>query len=220
MAKERAELFIEGIYKSNIQMVRKSVINRPDLKPMIELEFDNLLKGIYRKFEKIYNYVNTTGKRKQFIIQSNTENFTFNYTIEKDNTSSITVIIKTKLTRTYDAGHLVGKMGPIDGYVYFVKSEYGYKIGKTKRLHDRIRAFIVDLPFKVDLHSYIRTKHYSELELSLHKLLDHKRLNGEWFNLEKNDFIELDKYLFNRTMTRMYIEDSDNIVEPKDLYNF
>ena len=36
---------------------------------------------------------------------------------------------------------------PRGGYVYVLKSAYGYKIGRTRSMPDRMRTFGVQLPF-------------------------------------------------------------------------
>lgn len=91
------------------------------------------------------------------------------------------------------------------GYVYFVKSDYGFKIGYTTNLTTRLNTFGVKLPFKILLNSYIETFDYKNIELMLHKMLSHKRLNGEWFSLTDNDFSDIDKIIKNINLKRIIL---------------
>ena len=34
------------------------------------------------------------------------------------------------------------------GFIYLIKSKYGYKIGKSKKIQDRLSLFNVKLPFQ------------------------------------------------------------------------
>lgn len=83
----------------------------------------------------------------------------------------------------------------IAGYIYVLKSEYGYKIGKTVNLKDRIRLFGVKLPFKFDLIVTGQVENYSKAEAELHKQFAEKRLDGEWFALNPKDIEQIRCYL-------------------------
>ena len=90
----------------------------------------------------------------------------------------------------------------LTGYVYFISSPYGIKIGCTYRLDQRLKTFEVKLPFKVELHSFIECPNHSKLESTLHNLLSHKRINGEWFDLSESDFTEIDLLISNMKLKR------------------
>lgn len=85
------------------------------------------------------------------------------------------------------------------GYVYIIKEDfYGmYKIGKAKNLGERLNLFNVQLPFDIKLIHVIWDRNYGIIEQLLHIHFDSKRLNGEWFNLSKDDieWIRNDGYL-------------------------
>jgi DNA-binding MarR family transcriptional regulator len=81
------------------------------------------------------------------------------------------------------------------GYVYIIKSEYGYKLGKSKKIEDRLSLFNVKLPFKIDVVGYYMVKNMSKMETYLHKKYNHLRLEGEWFNLSKEDLLEVSSTL-------------------------
>ena len=73
------------------------------------------------------------------------------------------------------------------GYVYLIESEYGYKIGKTVNVKSRIQLFSVKLPFSIKLISYAWFDDYTRAELNFHEQFAHKRLEGEWFDLNAAD---------------------------------
>lgn len=74
------------------------------------------------------------------------------------------------------------------GYVYLLKNMEGtYKIGKAKNPEDRLKTFTVKLPFRVEYTCIIPSHDMAELERDLHDLFKHKRVNGEWFNLDPDD---------------------------------
>jgi hypothetical protein len=80
------------------------------------------------------------------------------------------------------------------GYVYVIKSQYGYKIGKTKRMKDRAQLFSVKLPFPIEVIHYAWFDDYSAAELHFHQMFKVKRMEGEWFRLSEIDLIEIKRY--------------------------
>jgi hypothetical protein len=80
----------------------------------------------------------------------------------------------------------VGDMGRA-GFVYLIKSPYGYKIGKTKNMKQRSQLFSVKLPFSIEILRYGWFDDYSSAEAQFHREYAHKRLEGEWFNLNEAD---------------------------------
>lgn len=74
------------------------------------------------------------------------------------------------------------------GYVYLIQSPQGaYKIGKTRNPESRFQTFGLTLPFEIEYVCVIKTNLMSNLEKELHERFAHKRLRGEWFQLEPND---------------------------------
>lgn len=73
------------------------------------------------------------------------------------------------------------------GYVYLIRSKYGYKIGCTKTIKKRAKTFNVTLPFDWSFHTILLTPNHHMVEQSLHSIMDTKRINGEWFNLSDSD---------------------------------
>jgi hypothetical protein len=84
---------------------------------------------------------------------------------------------------------------PISGSIYVLQSKYGYKIGKTVNLKDRIRLFGVKLPFAFELVVTGDVSNYSKVEAELHEQYSHKRLEGEWFDLSPEDVDQIEAYL-------------------------
>ncbi|MBT2572181.1 GIY-YIG nuclease family protein [Planococcus sp. ISL-110] len=79
--------------------------------------------------------------------------------------------------------------GKAPGYVYFVQ-EYmtgSFKIGKTKHIDRRMNVFNVKLPFENKLVFLIKTADHHQTEIAFHQHFSDKRLEGEWFNLTRED---------------------------------
>ncbi|MCU7997419.1 MULTISPECIES: GIY-YIG nuclease family protein [unclassified Shewanella] len=76
---------------------------------------------------------------------------------------------------------------PIKGFVYVIESEYGFKIGKTINIKNRTKLFSVKLPFEIKLIHYAEFDDYSSAEREMHLHFSNKRLEGEWFDLDKDD---------------------------------
>lgn len=77
------------------------------------------------------------------------------------------------------------------GYVYVIRSQYGFKIGKSRRLKERTRLFEVKLPFPISVEMTGWFPDYSLAERRFHLKFHQKRLEGEWFDLSKDDLVEL-----------------------------
>ena len=81
------------------------------------------------------------------------------------------------------------------GYIYIIKSEYGYKIGLSKHIKDRLKLFGVKLPFPIEVVGYHKVGNMHKMELHIHKLYKSKRLNGEWFTLDEKDLVDISTIL-------------------------
>lgn len=88
------------------------------------------------------------------------------------------------------------------GHIYVIKSPHGYKIGKSKRLHDRTRLFGVKLPFPIEVLMTGWFEDYSAAELRLHRRFSHKRLEGEWFDLNASDLAALQVELGSKRLEK------------------
>ncbi len=78
-------------------------------------------------------------------------------------------------------------MNPIAGYVYLIRSQYGFKIGKSVNIRSRIKLFSVKLPFPITVEHYAWFEDYTTAERNLHIEFHSKRLEGEWFDLTPHD---------------------------------
>jgi len=74
------------------------------------------------------------------------------------------------------------------GFVYVIKSDFGYKIGRTKNLDNRSKQFEVKLPFEWSFVKIYVLERAEDMEKMSHELLADKRLNGEWFDIDEVDF--------------------------------
>jgi hypothetical protein len=81
-------------------------------------------------------------------------------------------------------------IGARAGVVYLLKSAYGYKIGRTRSVPDRMRTFGVQLPFIYTIPFCVWFGDSHAAERRYHDAFASKRINGEWFDLEEAD-IEL-----------------------------
>ena len=81
------------------------------------------------------------------------------------------------------------------GFIYIIKSNGLYKIGKTIDLKSREKKYITENPFGIELIYSKLVNNYSEYE---RKLLDHFKdklvLGNEWFRLTDKDLIFIKQY--------------------------
>lgn len=74
------------------------------------------------------------------------------------------------------------------GFVYLLKSSTGhYKIGRTANPKNRLKTFGVKLPFETEFIALIESENMFALEAELHERYAGKRVNGEWFDLSRED---------------------------------
>lgn len=76
------------------------------------------------------------------------------------------------------------------GYVYVLESAYGCKVGRTRDIPSRMRAFGVKLPIAYSIRLCAWFDDHYVAETRFHQLFRDKHINGEWFALEEAD-IEL-----------------------------
>ena len=82
-------------------------------------------------------------------------------------------------------------LGPKAGVVYVLKSAYGYKVGRTRNVPARMRAFGVHLPFvyTIPLCAWFSDCHAAERRY--HEMFFEKKINGEWFDLSESDIEQI-----------------------------
>lgn len=121
--------------------------------------------------------------------------FTISLLFDYSENPKLTFELNQKATKVYQFEAISKVSESIKaGYVYIIKSEYGYKIGKSRKLENRIKKFGVLLPFTFELVCFIKSMNFSKIEKELHSIFEQDRINGEWFNLSGNCWEILDKY--------------------------
>lgn len=78
-----------------------------------------------------------------------------------------------------------------------------YKIGKTQDLHRRLAAYHTHLPVMFRITRQYAALNMTELEESLHIVFQHKRVKGEWFELNKSDLIICDNIARNYALQHL-----------------
>jgi len=88
------------------------------------------------------------------------------------------------------------------GYIYVIKADKYYKIGKAEKPEQRVEAFITSCPFEIDIILFKLVKNYARVETLLHKKFKEKKYRSEWFLLNQTDIskikIFLDKQIKNK----------------------
>lgn len=77
------------------------------------------------------------------------------------------------------------------GVVYVLKSAYGYKVGRTRNVPGRMRAFGVHLPFVYTIPLCVWFDDCHVAERRYHETFASKRINGEWFDLDESDIQQI-----------------------------
>lgn len=75
------------------------------------------------------------------------------------------------------------------GYIYLIKAGQYYKIGKSKVLRSRLKSHQTSNPNKIKLVVEKLVTNYHKKEKQLLKKFNNKKVNGEWFRLNKEDIL-------------------------------
>lgn len=80
-------------------------------------------------------------------------------------------------------------------YLVGVPEEDRYKIGWTRgKIEDRIAPLQTGNPKKIEVIHLFETDHHVKVEGWMHRVYGTKRMEGEWFELDKED---VDNFLTN-----------------------
>ena len=105
----------------------------------------------------------------------------------------------------------------ISNCVYILKTGKNlFKIGKTQDLRKRLAGYHTHLPVLFRVVRQYPAENMQELEESLHIVFQHKRVKGEWFQLNEGDLQICDNIARNfalvklQRQTREHVHYSDN----------
>jgi uncharacterized protein (DUF433 family) len=88
--------------------------------------------------------------------------------------------------------------------VYILKTGKNlYKIGKTQNLQKRITAYHTHLPILFRIVRQYPAQNMNELEECLHVIFQHKRIKGEWFELNNDDVTICDNIARNFALEKL-----------------
>jgi T5orf172 domain len=71
----------------------------------------------------------------------------------------------------------------VPGYIYVLKSNNLYKIGRARNIEGRLKTYRTENPFGIEVVLYRQVDDYIETEKGLLKKFEDKKVRGEWFDL-------------------------------------
>jgi len=87
-----------------------------------------------------------------------------------------------------------------NGYIYIIKMDNKYKIGRTINIEKRMMGFKCHSIRNYKLILFYYVYNYILVETEIHKLYKNKKIRNEWFNLNENEIIEIKNYLETRKL--------------------
>lgn len=82
------------------------------------------------------------------------------------------------------------------GWVYILKSEGLYKIGRTLNPKQRIKSYRTQNPYGTEVVIMERVEEYLRTEAAMLRMFEGKKVKGEWFRLTRHDIEELKKIMY------------------------
>ena len=73
------------------------------------------------------------------------------------------------------------------GYIYVIKSNNLFKIGRTKNIKERIKDYKTQNPFEIEVIFKKKVNDYVKAENKLLEKFKNKKKKGEWFELTEKD---------------------------------
>lgn len=94
------------------------------------------------------------------------------------------------------------------GYIYIYKQNDNYKIGKSKKIDCRIRKYITENPYEIELFLKAYVCDYGKAEKELHNIFKESRINEdrEWFIFDQKDLLYI-KNLEHSNWGKEFIKD-------------
>lgn len=80
-------------------------------------------------------------------------------------------------------------------FLYIIKSNLGYKIGRTNNIDNRNAIFNVKLPFNWYFVDIFPVDNSKKLERLFHSIFKLKKINGEWYDLLESDVMDIKRFL-------------------------
>jgi len=101
--------------------------------------------------------------------------------------------------------------------VYILKTGKNlYKIGKTRDLQKRLATYHTHLPILFRVVRQYPAANMDELEESLHIVFQHRRVKGEWFQLNDQDLIICDN--ISRHFALSKLQQQAKVRQPADVH--
>ncbi len=113
--------------------------------------------------------------------------------------------------------------GPHPGYVYIIQEHMkgSFKIGSSTHIDKSLDVFNVKLPFDYHLVYLIKSGDHHQTEKAFHNYFSSKMLQGEWYNLSKEDvaWIKGNAYTpdIAKTIGTPPVVNNDLLLTPKQL---
>lgn len=99
--------------------------------------------------------------------------------------------------------------------VYMLRSGKNmYKIGKTQDLNKRLASYHTHMPVTFRVIRQYPATNMAELEEGLHIVFQHKRVKGEWFELQDDDLLICDNIARNYALANM----QKQVKKPMDIH--
>lgn len=88
-----------------------------------------------------------------------------------------------------------------EGYIYLIREHYKgcYKIGRSINMQGRTNRFDVKLPFDWSIVAIYQVDNMFKTESALHSKFNMKRIQGEWFELDREDLVVFYEFVTNNS---------------------
>lgn len=170
-----------------IDVYAKQYVGSPAVDELIDIKkrFDNWLT---KREKAIHDYYakGTTGNMS-FKCCNNT--FMLRIIFYKNGESRVIINhIRVSDTMIKDV-NIISEYCVDAGSVYFIESDFGWKIGKATNLKKRRQHFSVKLPFEFAVRCQIKTHQKTKVESYFHNYFKDRLINGEWYDITDDDII-------------------------------